>query len=112
MIFPEATIQLTLDDYTAVHFPYRSAQWTEFVLHLYARTTSPTTNRRDKIRYLNVRNHLIQLYEALRNFLRAPATQADRANPISAPSAHGRPGEISIIFANSNFLPFKLLDSI
>ena len=41
LLLPEATVQLTLDDNTAVHFPYRSAQWTEFTLHLYHRTTPP-----------------------------------------------------------------------
>ena len=32
LFFPEATIQVTLDDDAAVHFPYRSAQWLEFAL--------------------------------------------------------------------------------
>ena len=48
LLFPEATVQLTLDDDTAVHFPYRSAQWTEFTLYLYHHTTQPTTNKSDK----------------------------------------------------------------
>ena len=39
LLFPEATVQLTLADDTAVHFPYRNAQWTEFTLYLYHRTT-------------------------------------------------------------------------
>ena len=39
LVFPEAKIQLTLDDDTAVPFSYRSAQWTEFVLHLYNHAT-------------------------------------------------------------------------
>ena len=83
----------TTADGTAVHFPYRSAQWTEFVLYLHGHTTThPTDNRWDKIRYLNVRNHLIQLYKAPRNFLRTAITQADRVNPVSAPPANGRPG--------------------
>ena len=34
LVFPEATIQLTIDDDAAVHFPYRTAQWTENVLHM------------------------------------------------------------------------------
>ena len=100
LILPEATVQLTLDDGTAVHFPYRSAQWTEFVLFLHGHTTLPTVNRWDKVRYLNVRNHLIHLYKAPRNFLRAAITQADRVNPVSAPPANDRPGLIHIMFAN------------
>ena len=35
LVFPEATIQLTLDDGTAVYLPYRNAETTEFVLYLY-----------------------------------------------------------------------------
>ena len=85
---------MTLDDDTAVHFPYRSAQWTEFVPYLHGHTTPPppTAKRWDQIRYLNVRNHLLQLYKAPRNFLRAAITQTDRVNPVSAPPANGRPG--------------------
>ena len=92
LLLPEATVQLTLDDNTAVHFPYRSAQWTEFTLHLYHRTTPPTTNRWDQIRYSILRKHLLTLYKAPRNFLRAAATQSDRVAPVSAPPVHGRPG--------------------
>ena len=83
---------MTLNDGTAVHFPYRSTQWIEFVLFLHSHTNPPTANRWDKIRYLNVRNHLLHLYKARHNFLRAAITQADRVNPISAPPANGRPG--------------------
>ena len=39
LLLPEATVQLTLDDTTAVHLPYRSAQWTEFALYTYYHTT-------------------------------------------------------------------------
>ena len=92
MILLEATVQLPPDDDTAVHFPYRSAQWTEFVLYLQGHTTPPNANRWDKIRYLNVRIHLIQLYKAPRNFLRATKTQADHVNPVSAPPANGHLG--------------------
>ena len=92
LILPEAKIQLTLTDGTAVHFPYRSAQWTEFVLYLHGHTDPPTANRWDKIRYLNVRNQLLNMYKAPRNFLRAAITQADRVPPVSAPPADGRPG--------------------
>ena len=92
MIFPEATIQLTLNDNTAVHFPYRSAQWTEFVLYLYNQLTPPTPNMWDQVRYCNVRNDLLKMYKAPRNFLRAAATQADRVPPVSVPPVNGRPG--------------------
>ena len=89
LIFPEATIQLTLNDNTAVHFPYRSAQWTEFVLYLYNRPTPPTPNRWDNIRYCNVRNDLLKLYKIPRNFLRSAITQADRVLPVSVPPVNG-----------------------
>ena len=52
----------------------------------------PTANRLDKIPYLNVRNHLIELYKASGIFFRAAITQADRVTPVSAPPANGRPG--------------------
>ena len=94
LLFPEATVQLILADDSAVHFPYRSAQWTEFTLYLYHRTTPPppTTNRWDQIRYSIIRNHLVKLYKAPRNFLRAAATQSDRVTPVSVPPSNGRPG--------------------
>ena len=92
LIFSEATIQLTLNDNTAVHFPYSSAQWTEFVLYLYNHTSPPTPNRWDQVRYSNVRNDLLKMYKAPRNFLRATITQADHVLPVSVPPVHGRPG--------------------
>ena len=94
LLLPEATVQLTLDDDTAVHLPYRSAQWTEIALYLYHNTTPPppTTNKWDQIRYYIVRTHLIKLYKAPRNFLRAAATQADRAPPVSVPPVNGHQG--------------------
>ena len=92
LILPEAQIQLTLNDGTAVHFPYRSPQWTEFVWFLHGHTNPPTANRWDKVRYLNVRNQLLQLYKVPRNFLRAAITQADRVPPVPVPPTTGRPG--------------------
>ena len=91
VVFPESTLQLILDDDTAVYFLYRSAQWTEFVLHLYNRTIT-TTNRWDKFEYLNVRNHFVQLYKVHRNFLCGAVSQADRVTPVSAAPANGRLG--------------------
>ena len=87
LIFPEATVQLNLDDDTAVRFPYRGAQYTEIVLYLHGHTT-PTANHLN----LNVRNHLIQLCKAPRNFLRAAITRTDLVNAVSAPPANGRVG--------------------
>ena len=54
----------------------------------------PTDNRYDTFRYtyINIRNHLIQLYKAPRNFRRTAITQADRVNPVSATPANGRLG--------------------
>ena len=52
----------------------------------------PIDNRWNKVRYLNARNHLVQLYKAPRNFLRTAITQADRVNPVSDPPANGGPG--------------------
>ena len=68
------------------------------VLYLHGHTDPPTANRWDKIRYLNVRNQLLQLYKAPRNFLRAAITQADRVPPVPAPPANGRTGYSSTIF--------------
>ena len=92
LLLPEATVQLTLDDNTAVHLPYRSAQWTEFALYIYHHTTPPTTNKWDRIRYYIVRTHLIELYKAPQNFLRAAAAHSDRVHPVSVPPVNGRPG--------------------
>ena len=64
LIFPAATLQWTPNDNTTVHFLYRSAQWTEFVLYLYNHPTPPTPNRWDQVRYCNVRNDLLKLYKA------------------------------------------------
>ena len=52
----------------------------------------PTTNKWDQIRYYIVPTHLIKLYKAPRNFLRAAKAQADRVPPVSVPPVNGRPG--------------------
>ena len=52
----------------------------------------PTTNRWDQIRYSIIRNHLVELYKAPRNFLPAAATQSERVTPVSVPPINGRPG--------------------
>ena len=92
LIFSEGTLQLTLHDYTAVHFHYRSTQWTEFVLLLHQRPYIPTSNRWDKVRYLNLNRHLRNLYKAPRNFQKQAAQAEDRVPPVSVPPVNGRPG--------------------
>ena len=52
----------------------------------------PTTDRWDQIRFSIIRNHLIKLYKAPQNFLRAAITQTDRVPPVSVPPVNGRPG--------------------
>ena len=92
LIFPEGTLQLTLQDNTAVHFPYRSIQWTEFVLFLYQLPYIPTSNRWNKVRYLNLNRHLRNLYKAPRNFQKQAAQAEDRVPPVSVPPVNGRHG--------------------
>ena len=60
-------------------------------LYVYIVIAPPTAHRWDKIRYLNVRSHLLRLYKAPRKFLRAAITHADRVNLVSAPPANSRP---------------------
>ena len=85
LFFPEETLQLTLHDNTAVHFLNRSTQWTEFVLFLYQLPYIPTSNRRDKVRYLNLNRHLRNLCKAPRNFQKQAAQAEDRVPPVSVP---------------------------
>ena len=92
LIFPEGTLQLTLHDNTAVHFLYRSTQWTEFVLFLYQLPYIPTSNRWDKNRYLNLNRHLRNLYKAPRNFQKQAAQAEDRVLPVLVSPVNGRPG--------------------
>ena len=92
LIFPEGTLQLTLNDSSAVHFHYRSTQWTEFVLFLYQLPYTPTSTRRNKIRYLILNRHLRILYKAPRNFQKQVAQTEDRVPPVPAPPVNGRLG--------------------
>ena len=92
LIFPEGTLQLTLHDNTAVHFLYRSIQWTEFVLFVYQLPYIRTSNRWDKVRYINLNRHLRNLYKAPENFQKQAAQAEDRVPPLSAPPVNGRPG--------------------
>ena len=91
-IFPEGTLQLTLHDNTAVHFLYRSIQWTEFVVILYQLPYISTSNRWNEVRYLNLNRHLRNLYKAPRNFQKQAAQAEDRVPPVSVPPVNGRPG--------------------
>ena len=68
MILPEGTIQLTLHDRTAVHFPYKDPPWSEFNLFLYYNDSLPNLNRWDCVRYQIVRRALFQLYRVAFNF--------------------------------------------
>ena len=63
-----------------------------FYIYMVIPPPPQTANRWNKIRYLNVRNHLLQVYRASRKFLCAAITQADCVNPVSAPPANGLPG--------------------
>ena len=71
---------MTLHDNTAVYFLYRSIQWTEFVRFLYQLSYIPTSNRWDKVRYLNLNRHLRNLYKAPRNFQKQAAQAEDRVS--------------------------------
>ena len=81
LIFPKGTLQLTLHDTTAVQFLYRSIPWSEFVLFLHQLPYIPTSNRWDKVRYLNLKRHLRKLYEAPRNFQKRAGQAEDRVSP-------------------------------
>ena len=91
LIFPEGTLHLTLHDNMAVHFLYRSIQWTELVFFLYQLPYIPTSNRWDNVRYLNLNCHLRNLLKAPRNFQKQAAQAEDRDPPLSAPPVNGRP---------------------
>ena len=88
---PGSTIQLTLHDQTAVHFPYKDPRWNEFVLILYHNDSLPNLNRWDRVRYQIVRRALLKLYRDPFNF-RKNAVGEERVRPVLAPPADGRPG--------------------
>ena len=92
MILPEGTIQLTLHDQTAVHFPYKDPRWTEFVLFLYHSDSFPNLNRWDCVRYQIVRRALLKLYRDPVNFRKNAVAREERVMPVLAPPADGRPG--------------------
>ena len=91
LIFPEGILQLTLHDNTAVHFPYRSTQWTEFVLFLYQLPYIPTSYRWKKVRYLKLNRHLRNLHKAPRNFQKQAAQAEDRVPAVSVPPVNDHP---------------------
>ena len=62
MILPQGTIQLTLHDRTAVHFPYKGPRLSEFVLFLYHDDSLPNLNPWVRVRYQLVRRALLRLY--------------------------------------------------
>ena len=92
MILLEGTIQLTLHDQTAVHFPYKDPRWTEFVLFLYHSDSLPNLNRWDCVRYQIVRRALLKLYRDPVNFRKNAVEREERVIPVLAPPADGRPG--------------------
>ena len=92
MIFPEGTIQLTLNDQTAVHFPYEDPRWSEFVLFLYHNDSLPNLNRWDRVRYQIVRRALLNLYRDPVNFRKNAVEREERVIPVPVPPANGRPG--------------------
>ena len=85
MILPEGTIQLTLHDQTAVHFPYKDPRWTEFVLFLYHSDSLPNLNRWDCVRYQIVRRALLKLYRDPVNFRKNAVAREERVIPVLAP---------------------------
>ena len=98
LIFPEGTLQLNLHDNTAVHFLYRSIQWTGIVLFLYQLPYIPTSTRWNRVRYINLNRHLRNLYKAPRNFQKQAAQAEDRVPPVSAAHFNGRPGQNFILY--------------
>ena len=92
MIFPEGTIQLTLNDHTAVLFPYKDPRWIEFVLFLYHHDSLPNLNRWSRVRYQIVRRALLKLYRDPVNFRKHAIEREERVIPVPAPPVNGRPG--------------------
>ena len=92
MIFLEGTIQLTLNDQTAVHFPYRDPRWSELFFFLYYNDSLPNLNRWDRVRYQIVRRALLNLYRDPVNFRKNAVDREERVIPVPVPPANGRPG--------------------
>ena len=92
MILPEGTVQLTLHDQTAVHFPYKDPRWSEFVLFLYHNDSLSNLNRWDRVRYQIVRHGLLKLYRDPFNFRKNAVEREEPVRPVLAPPADGHPG--------------------
>ena len=92
MILPEGTIQLTLHDRTAVHFPYKDTGWSEFAVFLYQHDSLPNLNRWARVRYRIVRRAFLQLYRGHFNFRKNAVERAERVIPVPAPPVDRRPG--------------------
>ena len=92
MILLEGTIQLTLHDRTAGHFPYKDPRWSEFVLFLYHKDSLPNLNRWARVRYQLVRRALLRLYRDTFNFRKNAVEREERVIPVPLPPADGRPG--------------------
>ena len=92
MILPDGTIQLTLHDRTAVHFPYNDPRWSEFVLFLHHHDSFPNLNRWARVRYRIVRRALLRLYRDPFKFRKNAVEREERVIPVPVPPADGRPG--------------------
>ena len=92
IILPEGTIQLTLHDRTAVHFPYKDPRWSEIVLFLYHHDSLPNLNRWARVRYQIVRRALLRLYRDPFNFRKNAVEREERVIPVPVPPTDGRPG--------------------
>ena len=92
MILPGGAIQLTLNDQTAVNFPYKDPRWSEFVLFLYHHDSLPNLNRWSRVRYQIVRRAVLKLYLDPVNFRKHAIEREERVIPVPAPPVTGRPG--------------------
>ena len=92
MILPEGAIQLTLNDQTAVHFPYKDPRWSEFVLFLYHNDSLPNLNRWTRVRYQIAHRAFLNLYRDPVNFRKNAVEREERVIPVPVPPANGRPG--------------------
>ena len=93
LIFHEVALQLTLHDATAVYLTYRSPRRTEFVLYFYHLNSSPTLNKWDQIRFLDLCRNLLHVYRAPYNFRKNTLDREVHVTPVPVPFANGFPGQ-------------------
>ena len=92
MILPGGTIQLTLYDRTAVHFPYKDPRWSRFFIFSEHNDSLPNLNRWDCVGYQIVRRTLLRLYRDPFNFRKNAVEREERVIPVPVPPDVGRPG--------------------